>query len=127
MALQLSAWCVVILASLAAAQPTKAKVSWKFESALEEMRSACVQAKSDSALACFKFKVFSAIDELFKNDSTEVSAHVLSAVRPEVMTAVVNYVYFVRSKVFTAVTMKNCVFCDATSRGSFTNRRFGGT
>jgi uncharacterized protein YgfB (UPF0149 family) len=73
MASQLSAWCVVILASLAVAQPTKNKVSWKFESALDEMRSECVQSKSDSAAACFKYKVFSAIDELFKNDSTEVS------------------------------------------------------
>ncbi|XP_033611430.1 uncharacterized protein LOC117283114 [Cryptotermes secundus] len=40
---------------------------------MEQLRSECVQSKSDSALACFKYKVFSAIDELFKNDSTEVS------------------------------------------------------
>jgi hypothetical protein len=76
MALQLGACCVMMLACLAVAQPTKNKVSWKFESAMEQMRSECVQAKSDSAPACFKYKVFSAIDELFKNDSTEVSEHV---------------------------------------------------
>ena len=75
MALRPNVWCVVILASLTVAQPTKTKVSWKFESAMEQMRSDCVQGKDDSALACFKYKVFSAIDELFKNDSLEVSKH----------------------------------------------------
>jgi hypothetical protein len=34
---------------------------------------------------------------------------------------------FVRFKVFTAVTMKNCVFWDVTLCGSCKNRRFGGT
>jgi hypothetical protein len=33
----------------------------------------------------------------------------------------------VRFEVSTAVTMKNCVFWDATSSGFSTNRRFGGT
>lgn len=75
MALRVNAWCLVILASLTVAQPTKTKVSWKFESAMEQMRSDCVQGKDDSALECFKYKVFSAIDELFKNDSLEVSEH----------------------------------------------------
>jgi hypothetical protein len=75
MARHLNLWCVVILASLTAAQPTKTKVSWKLESAMEQMRSECAQGKSDSDLACFKYKVFSAIDELFKNDSLEVSGH----------------------------------------------------
>jgi hypothetical protein len=75
MALRLNVWCVVILASLTVAQPTKTKVSWKFEAAMEQMRSDCVEGKDDSALACFKYKVFSAIDELFKNDSLEVSKH----------------------------------------------------
>jgi hypothetical protein len=34
---------------------------------------------------------------------------------------------YVRSEVFTAVTMKNGVFWDVTPCGSCTNRRFGGT
>jgi hypothetical protein len=33
----------------------------------------------------------------------------------------------VRSEVFTAVTMKNGVFWNVTPRGSYKNRRFGGT
>jgi hypothetical protein len=33
----------------------------------------------------------------------------------------------VRFEVFTAVTMKNSVFCDVTPCGSCKNRRFGGT
>ncbi|KDR24516.1 uncharacterized protein LOC110828620 [Zootermopsis nevadensis] len=66
-------WCVVILASLAVAQPNKSKVSFKYESAMEQMRSECAQGNSDSAAACFKYKLFSAIDELFRNDSLEVS------------------------------------------------------
>lgn len=49
------------------------------------MRSECVQGKGDSTLACFKYKVFSAIDELFKNDSLEVSDAV-SVVRNSVTT-----------------------------------------
>jgi hypothetical protein len=65
-----------MLASLAVAQPNKSKVSLKFESAMEQMRSECEQGKSDSAVACFKYKLFSAIDELFKNDSLEVSGYV---------------------------------------------------
>jgi hypothetical protein len=36
-------------------------------------------------------------------------------------------VKYVRFEVFTAVTMKNCVFWDATPCGSYKNRRFGGT
>jgi hypothetical protein len=35
--------------------------------------------------------------------------------------------FFVRFEVFTAVTMKNCVFWDVTPCGSCTNRRFEGT
>lgn len=66
-------WCVVILASLAVAQPNKSKVSFKYESAMEQMRSECARGNSDSAAACFKYKLFSAIDELFRNDSLEVS------------------------------------------------------
>jgi hypothetical protein len=34
---------------------------------------------------------------------------------------------FVRFEVLTAVTMKNCVFCDVTPCGSCKNLRFGGT
>jgi hypothetical protein len=34
---------------------------------------------------------------------------------------------YVRFEVFTAVTMKNCVFWDVTPCGSCKNRRFGGT
>jgi hypothetical protein len=34
---------------------------------------------------------------------------------------------FVRSEVFTAVTMKNCVFWDVSPCGSCKNRHFGGT
>jgi hypothetical protein len=37
------------------------------------------------------------------------------------------FVCFVRSEVFTAVTMKNVVFWDVTPCGSFKNQRFGGT
>jgi hypothetical protein len=36
-------------------------------------------------------------------------------------------VIFVRFEVFTAVTMKNCVFWVVTPCGSCKNRRFGGT
>jgi hypothetical protein len=35
--------------------------------------------------------------------------------------------YYVRFEVFTAVTMKNCVFWDVRPCGSCKNRRFGGT
>jgi hypothetical protein len=38
-----------------------------------------------------------------------------------------NYIYSVRFEVFTAVTMNNGVFWDATPCGSCQNRRFGGT
>jgi hypothetical protein len=34
---------------------------------------------------------------------------------------------YVRFEVFTAVTMKNGVFCDVMPCGSCKNRRFGGT
>jgi hypothetical protein len=40
---------------------------------------------------------------------------------------VVAYIDIVRLEVFTAVAMKNCVFCDVTPCGSSKNRRFGGT
>jgi len=76
MARHFSVLCVVMIASLAVAQKTESKVSWKFESAMEQMRSECAKGKSDSAVACFKYKLFSAIDELFKNDSLGVSGHV---------------------------------------------------
>jgi hypothetical protein len=35
--------------------------------------------------------------------------------------------HYVRFEVFTAVTLKNCVFWDDTPCGSCKNRRFGGT
>jgi hypothetical protein len=38
-----------------------------------------------------------------------------------------NFCYSVRLVVFTAVTMKNCVFWDVTPCGACKNRRFGGT
>jgi hypothetical protein len=38
-----------------------------------------------------------------------------------------NTVNFVRFEVFTALTMKNCVFWVVTPCGSCKNRRFGGT
>ncbi|XP_069675004.1 uncharacterized protein [Periplaneta americana] len=71
-----SFWCVVVLAALASfagAQPTKTKVSLKLESAMEQMKSECSQGTSESAIACLKYKVLTAIDELYKNDTVEVS------------------------------------------------------
>jgi hypothetical protein len=38
-----------------------------------------------------------------------------------------NSSFSVRFEVFTAMTMKNGAFWDVTPRGSFENRRFGGT
>ncbi|PSN45515.1 hypothetical protein C0J52_13163 [Blattella germanica] len=69
-------WSVVVLASVmlaAVAQPAKNKVSWKLESAMEQMRQECMEKNSDSPISCFKYKVLNVIDELFKNDSLEVS------------------------------------------------------
>jgi hypothetical protein len=34
---------------------------------------------------------------------------------------------YLRFEIFTAVTIKNGVFCDITPCGSYKNRRFGGT
>ena len=73
MANNLSFWCVVLLATLATAQPTKSKVSFKLETAMEQMRVECEGGKSDSAVSCLKYRVLNAIDELFKNGSVEVS------------------------------------------------------
>jgi hypothetical protein len=61
------------LASTAVAQPSKSKVSFKLETAMEQMRIECEDGKSDSAVSCLKYRVLNAIDELFRNGSAEVS------------------------------------------------------
>jgi hypothetical protein len=53
--------------------------------------------------------------------ATPMSLHCFCA-RPEL-----NSGYLVRFEVFTALTMKNCVFWDVTPCGSCKNRRVGGT
>ncbi|KAJ9601671.1 hypothetical protein L9F63_000204, partial [Diploptera punctata] len=67
----LSFWSVVLLATLTMGQPTKSKVSFKLETAMEQMRIECEEGKSDSAVSCLKYRVLNAIDELFKNGSGE--------------------------------------------------------
>jgi hypothetical protein len=44
-----------------------------------------------------------------------------------ILTQIQNHFFFVRFEVFTAVTMKNGVFCDVRPRGTYKNRFLGGT
>jgi hypothetical protein len=58
---------------------------------------------------------------------TTRNTEVHSVVRMRRAFDTVKQVVHVRFEVFTAVTMKNCVFWDVTPCGSCKNRRFGGT
>lgn len=69
--------CLILLASLAASQPTGQKTAekafWKetpMDGAVQEFEVKCAQGNDH--ISCLKFKVLKLLDEIFRKDSYKV-------------------------------------------------------